>query len=242
MALPQKLPPPMTRRQSGFGLLDMMIAVTLAMGGAAATISVAQRVSTNAKDHELRAQVLVLSEQLLLLAGNDENFSGVTLSAVCANKAIAPFCTPGSSGLTLRNRYGGTIDIDTGVLPESGSDPTLYAGTFHDAVRIHVRNVPVDSCVTMLKGLQGSFRAATVEGNGSVQKIRTVDGPVQDAHNLQQLCGLASVSGKVADVALYMTSTMEGAGPQSSGSGSGPDVPPPGCECGETLPVGGDLG
>lgn len=137
------------RRNAGFGILEIMITLSIVLVLVAIVVAVSSGVRADGNASKLQTQVLQISNQASTLA-NGGSFSGMTLDLlVDAEKIPNSWVVETNGNSVVRNPFGGDITMEE----SNGSRLDLIA-----------TQIPTGICTTVASNTIGAFTEVHVDG------------------------------------------------------------------------------
>lgn len=180
------------RRQKGITLIELMIAIAIALVIAAVVIGLAYKARQDATTRAVNTEIVRVAEALDMIVRNS-SYTGVTTAMICDTGKLNDLCTTNGSGVTvIRNSAGGDITIG-GMGGGGGMGAATMAIMFgpppppppsSTATALMVTGIPVSSCTTLMLNLQMRFRGTAVNG----QTLRGWDGTPASPADIATAC------------------------------------------------------
>lgn len=148
-----------SKRQRGISLIEIMIAITIALVIAAVTIGLAAATRKDSRTQELQTQTLQVASQLQSL-GRGSNFTGVTTKVVVDSGKVPREWVTGTTAVPVINHaHNGTVAI---------AADSVNGGT-NNAATMTITNIEKSACSSILTNIQGHFVAIGKTAAGDVK-------------------------------------------------------------------------
>lgn len=164
------------KNQAGLGLIELMIAIGIALVIAAITLGVAAQVRADNKINQLQTQIVQVASQAQSL-GSGTNYEGVdTAMLINGKKVPANWVIEADGSSEIRHAF----------------DATIVVGDNSGALEVTINDIPVGACTTVVNNTLANFRAITIgstelkAGDSNPGDIATAcaDGATDDLVNL----------------------------------------------------------
>jgi len=152
------------KKQAGLTLIEIMIALAIALVIAAVTIGLAANTRKDSRTNEVQTQVLQLGSQLQTI-GRGNKYTGVTTKVLVDSGKVPKEWVTGTAAVPVINHaHGGTVAVAASSV-NSGTD---------NAATMTVTNVEQSACTSILTNVQGHFAAIGKAAVGDVKAYGAV--------------------------------------------------------------------
>lgn len=153
--------------QSGMTLMEILLVISIMAFLLVGGLTLFSQAQSSAQAQRGQQQLLGLATNVRSLFGGRPDFTGLSSDIMLDAQAV-PADMDGAD--SIRNAWGGVVDMQTGNNCPGGIDEGDFCITFP--------SVPREACIRMLTtgGGQGGFRFAQVEGGGMLEaQVEPVD-------------------------------------------------------------------
>lgn len=165
------------KSQAGLSLIELMIALGIAMVVAAIALGLAAQVRTDNKVSQLQTQLIHVSTQAQSLSSGS-SYAGITEDTLIDAKKVPDSWIVDNAGTdVIRHAFNGDITV-------------LGAA---DGLTITAAKVPANACATLVNNTRSNFRDVTI---GTTK----VDGKTATPGSIATTCSTESATGDVVDL------------------------------------------
>ena len=144
------------RRQSGFGLLEIILVIALVVVAASLAFVIFSSANPSAQSNTEATKLTTLASSIKGVYGINHDYSGVSNTTVIRGHMVPNDMTPAGNTTDINSLWG-AVEVT----------PTSINGNANRGFQVVYRAVPVDACLKFVLGVAPYFPEGVAVGTGT---------------------------------------------------------------------------